>query len=160
MTSEEETPPEAKENVPGAWGGRQRLAVSRAINPEEPKWASLSGLKILVVEDEFLVALEVESALKRMGCSVVGPFGRLEKALEAAGPAALDGAVLDINLGGEKVYPLAELLAERHVPFIFLTGYAAADLPEEFRSFPRLSKPLDASALLEAILELKRGAGR
>ncbi len=117
--------------------------------------SNLAGLHILVVEDEFLVALEVEAALERMGCSIVGPFARLAKALEAARNAPLDGAVLDINLNGEMVYPLAELLVGQSVPFVFITGYAAADLPENFRPFRRLQKPLDAEALRKAFLDMR-----
>ncbi|MGO9544922.1 MAG: response regulator [Rhodomicrobium sp.] len=116
----------------------------------------MAGLQILLVEDEFLVALEVEAALERMGCSIVGPFARLAKALQAAQSEQLDGAVLDINLNGEMVYPLAELLAGQRVPFVFITGYAAADLPERFRPFRRLPKPLDADALRDAFLDIRR----
>lgn len=121
---------------------------------EEP---SLEGLQILVVEDEFLLALEVEATLIGFGCSVVGPFAKLEKALHAARNTELDGAVLDINLNGEMVYPLAELLDMRGVPFVFLTGYVASDIPERFRHFRRLQKPLHARALHGVFLDIWRG---
>ncbi|MGO9472337.1 MAG: response regulator [Rhodomicrobium sp.] len=142
---------------PAAWCGTERAEKSPHAHPEDRKKARLDGLRILVVEDEFLVALEVESALERLGCSVVGPFAKLAKALDAALKSPLDGAVLDVNLNGEMVYPLAEVLAGKSVPFVFLTGYSAADLPERFRLFPRLAKPLDAQELLNVFLETRCG---
>lgn len=124
----------------------------------DPNTASLKGLRVLVVEDEFLVALEVESALEDFGCSVVGPFAKLAKALDAARSTPVDGAVLDINLNGEMVYPLAEFLAAKKVPFVFITGYTAADLPERFRPCRRLAKPLDPELLRGVFLDI-RGSG-
>lgn len=123
---------------------------------QDPNDASLKGLRVLVVEDEFLVALEVEAALEEFGCSVVGPYAKLSKALDAARTTPVDGAVLDINLNGEMVYPLAELLTTQKVPFVFITGYTAADLPERFRPFRRLSKPLDAESLRGIFLDIRR----
>ncbi len=117
--------------------------------------ASLKGLRILVVEDEFLLALEVEAALIGFGCSVAGPFAKLAKALDAARRLQLDGAVLDINLNGEMVYPLAEFLDRAGVPFVFLTGYVPSDLPERFRHFRRLPKPLHAEMLRQIILGMR-----
>jgi two-component system, response regulator PdtaR len=117
--------------------------------------ASLKGLRILVVEDEFLLALEVEAALTGFGCSVTGPFAKLAKALDAARRTELDGAVLDINLNGEMVYPLAEYLHSAGVPFVFLTGYVPSDLPERFRHFRRLPKPLHAEALRQIIMDMR-----
>lgn len=121
------------------------------------KGASLKGLRILLVEDEFLVALEVEDTLQDWGCTVLGPFAKLSKAIEAARGAELDGAILDINLNGEMVYPLADDLASKNVPFVFLTGYTAADIPENYRGFPRLQKPLDAKTLRGALLSFRQG---
>jgi len=123
---------------------------------QDPNAASLKGLRVLVVEDEFLVALEVESALEDFGCSVVGPFAKLAKALDAARSTPVDGAVLDINLNGEMVYPLAEFLAAKEVPFVFITGYTAADLPERFRPFRRLPKPLAPESLRDIFLDIRR----
>jgi len=122
----------------------------------DPDVESLKGLRVLVVEDEFLVALEVESALEDLGCSVVGPYAKLAKALDAARSTTVDGAILDINLNGEMVYPLAEFLASQKVPFVFITGYTALDLPERFRPFRRLQKPLDAELLRGVFLDIRR----
>jgi DNA-binding NtrC family response regulator len=115
---------------------------------------SLEGRRILVVEDEFLLALEVEAALASFGCLVAGPFAKLGKAMVAARATRLDGAVLDINLNGEMVYPLAELLDLAGVPFVFLTGYVPSDLPERFRRFRRLQKPLHAETLRRIIRDM------
>ena len=124
---------------------------------EEP---CFEGLQILVVEDEFLLALEVEAALIGFGCSVVGPYAKLGKALDAARCTELDGAVLDINLNGEMVYPLAELLDTRGIPFVFLTGYVASDIPERFRHHRRLQKPLHPPSLRGVFLDIWHcGAG-
>jgi two-component SAPR family response regulator len=131
------------------------LSNSASEKPECGNGACLKDLQILVVEDEFLVALEVEEALEHMGCKIVGPFAKLNKAVEAAQRSPLDGAVLDINLNGEMVYPLAELLENLSIPFVFITGYTAADLPERFRAFRRLTKPLDANALRRAFLDIR-----
>lgn len=136
-------------------GGGGALLHCASTKPESQIGACLLGLQILVVEDEFLVALEVEAALECMGCNIVGPFAKLGKAVEAARKAAIDGAVLDINLNGEMVYPLAELLERQSIPFVFITGYTAADLPERFRAFRRLQKPLDPNALRNAFLEIR-----
>ena len=85
----------------------------------------LQGIKVLVVEDEYLVASLIENMLQFAGCVVCGPIPRLAPALEAADTEACDVAVLDINLAGQWVYPVAETLARRNVPFVFVTGYGA-----------------------------------
>jgi DNA-binding NtrC family response regulator len=117
----------------------------------------LEGRRILVVEDEFLLALEVEAALTSFGCFVAGPFAKLGKALVAARATRLDGAVLDINLNGEMVYPLAEFLDMAGVPFVFLTGYVSSDLPERFRRFRKLQKPLHTERLRHIIRDMLHG---
>ncbi|KUM25079.1 hypothetical protein AU467_27275 [Mesorhizobium loti] len=116
------------------------------------KSAPLSGLRILVVEDAFLVALDLSDELTDAGCDVVGPAPSVEQALEQIDGIELDGAVLDVNLQGERSFPLAEHLATRDVPFVFLTGYDSATIfPDQFRDSPRLSKPVDTRVLIEAV---------
>jgi CheY-like chemotaxis protein len=112
---------------------------------------NLEGKRILVAEDEFLVALVVEETLQSLGCTVLGPFSELAEATAAATQEPIAAAVLDINLGGEMVYPLAEHLHRHGIPFVFTTGYAITDLPERFRGFERLSKPVDATTLTRAV---------
>jgi two-component SAPR family response regulator len=117
----------------------------------------LRGLRVFVVEDEFLLSLVLEDDLASAGCSVVGPFNSLSSAFFASQSEAFDLAILDVNLNGEMVYPLADDLIERGMGFIFLTGYVANDLPERFRSSPRLPKPYDPAALIREILRVRSG---
>ena len=114
-------------------------------------------LKVLVVEDESLVALDIENMLEEMGCTVVASVPRLVKALELASRLDLDLAVLDINLAGEVVYPLAFRLAERGIPFLFSTGYSTADLPPELRDRPILRKPVMLASLKRAVAMARTG---
>ena len=116
----------------------------------------LSGFHILVVEDQFLIAMELSDQLAVAGCHVVGPASSVKQALQKIDGVALDGAVLDINLAGERSFPIAELLATRGVPFLFLSGYDSASIiPEKFAQAPRLSKPVDAKALTRAVAEFR-----
>jgi len=108
----------------------------------------LQGLQILVVEDTFAMALALQATLDAVGCAVVGPVGRLEQALPLAQTHRLDGAILDVNLGGQSVFPLAQELAAQGVPMIFTTGYERDVLPDAFRDSPRLEKPFDMERLL------------
>jgi len=114
-------------------------------------------LKVLVVEDESLVALDIENMLEEMGCTVVASVPRLVKALDLASRLDLDLAVLDINLAGEVVYPLAFRLAERGIPFVFSTGYSTADLPIELRDRPILRKPVMPANLKRAVAQARTG---
>lgn len=114
--------------------------------------SSLTGLRILVVEDMYLIADELADQLSGWGCQVIGPEGRVKGALERIDGVELDGALLDINLDGEKSFEIASVLASRDVPFIFLTGYDRdTALPDEFRSAPKLAKPISAHVLAREI---------
>lgn len=97
--------------------------------------------RLLVVEDEPLVALALEDQLADAGYEVVGPAFSLQEALRLAESEALDGAVLDINLAGEKVYPVADLLAKRDVPFVYVTGFGQAGMRASDEGRPLLQKP-------------------
>jgi DNA-binding response OmpR family regulator len=90
---------------------------------------SLEGKRVLVVEDELLVALLIVDMLAEEGCGVVGPFSTVESALDAAQTERFDLALLDVNLAGEKVFPVAEALSARKIPFMFLTGYGDTAIP-------------------------------
>jgi DNA-binding response OmpR family regulator len=113
--------------------------------------------RLLLVEDEFLEALHLEQELAAAGYEIVGPFHSLAAGLEAAQGAELDLALLDVNLRGERVYPLADELTAQGVPFVFLSGYLAIDLPERFRARPRLSKPHEPAVLLRELRRLLAG---
>jgi CheY-like chemotaxis protein len=110
--------------------------------------------RVLIAEDEFLVAVLLEEDVRAAGYSVVGPFTRFEEALAAARGGAFDLALLDINMSGHMAYPIADEFLAREVPFIFLSGYGANDLPERFRQCPRIAKPYDATVLLREIERL------
>jgi CheY-like chemotaxis protein len=122
--------------------------------------ADLRGLRILVVEDEFLVSLDLEAMLRELGGEVVGPLGSLDRAVAVAREAALDVALLDVNVGGQTVTPVADALAARAVPFVFCTGYDAASLPARHAAVPILMKPCQAHELKSALLGALRSAGR
>jgi CheY-like chemotaxis protein len=111
----------------------------------------LEGLHVMVVEDESAVALVVESMLEELGCVVEASAWRVPQALELAASRPLDLAVLDINVAGEKVFPVASLLKARGVPFVFATGYGAAGLPESFSDAPVVAKPFRPPDLEKAI---------
>ena len=116
--------------------------------------AALEGLRILVVEDEFLVATLIEDMLVAAGCVVAGPVPRLSEALEAVDHETFDAAVLDVNLGGDRVYPVADALSRRNVPFVFVTGYGTSGLPGEYAERPRLCKPFKMADLLNQLSSL------
>lgn len=115
----------------------------------------LNGLRILVVEDNFLAAEVVRDALEHNGCTVIGPVGRVAEGLQLAQREQLDGAVLDINLNGDRCFPIAEALRSRGVPFMFLTGYDSSNaIPAELRATRRLGKPVLEHHLIEALGDL------
>jgi CheY-like chemotaxis protein len=102
----------------------------------------LKGARILVLEDETLVSMMVEDMLMDLGCEIVGPFARLDQALTfVADRPEIDLALLDVNLGGERSFPLAEVLSEQGVPFVFTTGYDESGMPDRWRGRPSLRKP-------------------
>ena len=111
----------------------------------------LNGKTILLVEDEFLLALHLEDLLQSRGGTVLGPFPKLDEAMRAALREDFDFAILDINLNGTMVYPLADDLLARGIPFLFLSGYSLSNLPERFRAVTRLNKPCDPAMLLNTL---------
>lgn len=114
---------------------------------------SLAGKRVLVVEDEPVVAMMVEDMLVEFGCVVLGPVGRLEEALALVVGEAVDLAVLDVNLGNDNSFPVAALLRARDVPFIFATGYGDRATP--FPAAPVVAKPYhprDIDAALKAAI--------
>jgi DNA-binding NarL/FixJ family response regulator len=113
---------------------------------------SLTGRRILLVEDSFLVSLSLARMLRVLGCEVVGPFAEVGEARAAAIERPVDAAVLDINLIGGSGAAVAEALAERQRPFVLVTGYApSVPLQAPLRSAPRLCKPVEEHSLHEAL---------
>ncbi|HEX3700806.1 MAG TPA: response regulator [Phenylobacterium sp.] len=115
----------------------------------------LKGLRVLVVEDEMMVSMLIEDMLGELGCHVVGPAARLDEAMALAGEAELDCAVLDVNLGGQPIFPLADLLRERGRPFAFATGYGDAGLRDVDKGTPVLQKPFREGDLARVLGELR-----
>jgi PAS domain S-box-containing protein len=109
--------------------------------------ASESANRMLIAEDEALVAIMIEDVATELGWSVVGPFSRAADALAAAKTEDIHAAILDVNLGGESVYPIADTLMARGVPFVFATGYGAESIDRRFACAPVLQKPIDRQAL-------------
>ena len=116
--------------------------------------APLQGVRLLLVEDEAMVALMLEEMLVGLGCVVLDVAGSVAQGLNALVDADRrpDAAILDVNLGGEKVYPVAEKLTAQGVPFMFSTGYGLAGIAPDYARIPALSKPYGPEALEEALL--------
>jgi CheY-like chemotaxis protein len=112
----------------------------------------LNGLRILVVEDEAAISLLLEDMLLDFGCEVIGPAARLSAALEAVAREPVDLAILDVNVAGEPIYPVAEALAQRSIPFVFSTGYGSAGIRDAFRDRPVLQKPFAQHDLKQKLL--------
>jgi PAS domain S-box-containing protein len=106
-----------------------------------------AGNRILLVEDEVLVAMMMRDVLSDLGLSVLGPFSRLAEAMVAAVHDEIDGAIIDINLGGEFVYPVADVLVARKIPFVFVTGYGVESIEPRFGSIPLVKKPVQRPVL-------------
>lgn len=113
----------------------------------------LKGRRVLVVEDEALVAMLLETMLEDLGCEPVGPIGTIDDALAAIGRGEpLDVALLDVNVAGREVFPVAEALAARRVPFAFSTGYGEGGLTEAWRGHPTVQKPFTETAIRSALM--------
>ena len=119
----------------------------------------LAGLRVLIVEDETLVAMLLEDMLSDLGCEVGAAVARISHAVEAANDSTqrLDVAILDVNVAGESIAPVAEALRARGVPFVFATGYGAGGAPEGFRDRPTLQKPF---GMAEVEARLREAVGR
>lgn len=114
-------------------------------NPETN--AALNGARILVVEDEWLVATLLEDLLHEYGCEIVGPANRVAKAKDMASIETFDAALLDLNVAGETVYAVAKTLNDRGIPFAFVTGYTSEWISEGYRERPSLQKPIHPDKL-------------
>ena len=111
----------------------------------------LAGKRVLVVEDELLVALLIEDMLADAGCIIVGPFARVAEAVAAARVEDVDVALLDVNVAGEQVFPVAYELEKRGVPFLFVTGYRQAALPRDLPDWEAQPKPFQLDRLSERL---------
>lgn len=116
-----------------------------------------SRCKVLLVEDEALVAMMVEALLEDLGCEVAENAMRLDKAVAAARSGQFDAALLDLSLGGARTYTVADILRARGVPFAFLTGYRTDDLEPAYRDIPVLPKPFRRDGLKAILARLMDG---
>jgi CheY-like chemotaxis protein len=116
---------------------------------------AVAGKHILVVEDDYFVAVDLSSELEQLGASVVGPAGSVRAALTLlANPdMTLDAATLDVNLNGDLIYPVADTLLARRIPFVFCTGYDQRAIPAEYHSVRRCNKPFQIHSVIRALAE-------
>lgn len=119
-----------------------------------PASTLLKGWKVLIVEDQFLLAEEMSGIIRGLGGQVVGPFATTEASLQLLRTTRVDLAILDINLDGEQVYVVAEELRNHNIPFFFATGYEPWVVSLQFQDAPHLEKPVNSFSLIQAIGKL------
>jgi DNA-binding response OmpR family regulator len=119
--------------------------------------AKQAAKRVLIVEDEVLLALHLEDLLTALGHEVVGQATRIDMAMELARESDIDFALLDINVAGTKSFPVADILLQRGIPFAFTTGYGAEGLMDGYRDFPTLRKPYAQEDLERTIAQVFRG---
>jgi CheY-like chemotaxis protein len=112
---------------------------------------SLEGRRIFLVEDESVITMLLQDMFEELNCEVVSLASRFQDALDKAKTQSFEVAILDVNLNGQRTFPIAEALIERGLPFVFSTGYGAAAVPETFRDAPVLQKPFRLADLERAV---------
>ncbi|HEV2083218.1 MAG TPA: response regulator [Brevundimonas sp.] len=114
--------------------------------------SALKDRRVLVVEDESLVAMLLETMLEDLGCVPVGPVASVDEGLRLAQEDGLDAALLDVNVAGTPVFPVAEALEARGIPLVFSTGYGEGGLPENWRGRPTVQKPFTEAVIRDALM--------
>jgi CheY-like chemotaxis protein len=127
--------------------------VSKRAEEKHLSRQELSNRRVLVVEDEMMIAMLIEDMLDEFGCKLVGPATNVPRALELIAKEKVEIAVLDLNLGGEDTYAIAEALQQKNVPFIFATGYGSTGVRQEHGNRRVLQKPFQARDLESALAE-------
>jgi CheY-like chemotaxis protein len=112
---------------------------------------SVAGKRILVVEDELMIRMLLQDMLADLGHTLAGEAGRIDEAMALAKNGEFDVAILDVNLNGQPISPVVEVLVARGLPFVFATGYGQRGVPEPYRNTPTLQKPFQVDALAQAI---------
>ncbi|KJC48093.1 hypothetical protein UB31_18225 [Bradyrhizobium sp. LTSP849] len=118
----------------------------------------LSNRKVLIVEDEMMIAMLIEDMLDEFGCELVGPATSVPRALDLIGKEQIEVAVLDLNLDGQDTYAIADALQRKKVPFIFATGYGSTGLRKEYGAQPVLQKPFQTKDLETALAQALAGS--
>ncbi len=116
--------------------------------------------RVLVVEDEYIIAADLADALTALGIAVIGPVSSVAKAMAMIDGEQLDGAILDINLHGDAVYPVADILAARGIPFVFATGYDRTAIEPGYEKFPRCEKPVEGRRVAQLLFPPASNSGR
>jgi len=116
--------------------------------------SSIATPRLLVVEDEYLIRMLLEDMLADLGYEVAAAVGTMAEASELAARGDFNAAILDVNLDGEEIYPIADILAARGLPFVFVTGYGERSLSEPYRGRPALQKPFQAEQLKAVLASL------
>jgi CheY-like chemotaxis protein len=119
---------------------------------------SQAQTRVLVVEDEYLIRMLLEDMLADLGYAVAAAVGTVTEARELAANGDFSAAILDVNLDGQEIFPVADILKERGLPFVFVTGYGERSLPEPYRDRPALQKPFQADQLKAALAGLLAAA--
>jgi two-component sensor histidine kinase len=127
---------------------RARAPLVAAIGRAAAAPLLVNGKRLLLVEDEPLIAMMMKETLAELDFEIRGPIGNVEEALTEIAQGAVNAAILDINLNGSSVYPVADALAARDIPFVFVTGYTRQAVEQRFAGVPVLSKPVDRDLLL------------
>jgi CheY-like chemotaxis protein len=117
----------------------------------------LTGQHVLIVEDEYFLAQDLVDYFQDLGVQVLGPAASVSEALRLLDSTEVQGAILDVNLRGERVYPVADVLRQRHVPFVFASGYGGELEPRAYADVPRCIKPVDFSVLAKTLVEQMDG---
>lgn len=113
---------------------------------------TLDGLRLLVAEDEFILADDLRAALEDRGAVVIGPAPSVAEAMDLVQTSGhLDGAILDVNLGGERIFPVADELERRGIVYVFTTGYDRKIIPPTYAHIPCCEKPISLGAVIRAI---------
>ena len=116
--------------------------------------SSAATPRVLVVEDEYLIRMLLEDMLDELGYEVAAAVGTISEASQIAANDEFNAAILDVNLDGQEIYPVADILAKRGLPFVFVTGYGERSLPEPYRGRPALQKPFQSEQLKTALAGL------
>jgi PAS domain S-box-containing protein len=154
LTCEIRLPVQKGDRAPIAGASRSGLAAAASAIEDSSRREAVRGTRVLVVDDEPLVAMDVVGILAEAGCEVLGPAGTLAAAKALISRGEFDFALLDANLGGQPVDELAEAVADRKIPFAFLTGYARDGLPQAFRDAPMIGKPFTRKQIVDVLGQL------